>query len=280
MTTFAQQRVFDMRIAGDPLVADLYDSHQSTTPVLLIHGWGGSGRYWQPTIAQLCQHYSLIVPDLPGVGRSLPVLRGRTIFDQVAALEALLLRLGVRRVQVVGHSMGGAIAILLAARNSSLVERLVVVGLSLFSNDVERMLFGAITEVAGLFLRFRSTSLADIPFLAEQFATRFFYEPPADPTILREGFLDYLQMDYATALASARSASSPDIGIAAKQLRCPTLILAGRQDQIMPITNIDVTMRAIPHASLYWFESCGHVPMIEKPDEFAEVVKAFLEGKG
>jgi pimeloyl-ACP methyl ester carboxylesterase len=278
MTSYAQQQVFDMRIAGDPLVADIYRPAHTTndTPVLLIHGWGGSGRYWQPTVARLRNEHTMIVPDLPGVGRSLPVLRGRSMFDQAAAIEALLIRLGIRHVQVVGHSMGGGIGILLAARNPALVERLALVGVSLFRNDYERMFFGLITEMAGLFMRFRSVSLANVPLLAQQFATRFFHRIPADSELLREGFLDYLQMDYDTALASARSASSPEISTAASQIRCPTLVIAARQDQIMPVSNIDVTMAAIPNAKLHWIEECGHIPMVEKADEFAEVLQGFL----
>ncbi len=268
----------DMRLAGDPLIADIYTPEDGGdgVPVLLVHGWGGSGRYWQPTITRLRDRYQFIVPDLPGVGRSIPVTRGRNMFDQVAAMEALLAHLDLGRVRLVGHSMGAGIAILLAAKRPELVERLALVGLSLFRNDSERLLFSWVTEVTGLFMRFRPTELADLPLLTRQFASRFFYRVPNEDTLLRDGFLDYLQMDYDTALASARSANSPAIVEAAAHLTCPTLLMVARQDQVMPPANVDFTTSTIPGCKVYWIEECGHIPMVEKADEFADVLGAFL----
>jgi pimeloyl-ACP methyl ester carboxylesterase len=266
-----------LEISGDRLVTDIYTAPGGgRTPVLLIHGWGGSGRYWEPTIERLRGEHTLIVPDLPGVGRSLPVRTARDIFDQATAVEQLLAQLDIGRVMVVGHSMGAGIAMLLAARRPELVDRLALVGVSLFRNDVERIVFSSVTEVAGLMMRCRPTLLADLPLLTQQFATRFFYRVPDDPQLLRDGFLDYLTMDYGTALASARSASDPRINAAARKIACPTLLIAPRQDRVMPIANLDVTMEAIAGARLHWIEECGHIPMVEKADEFAEVIGAFL----
>lgn len=270
-------QTIDLQLSGDPLVADLYTPPGGgTIPVLLIHGWGGSGRYWRGTIRRLRGQFRLVVPDLPGVGRSLPVARGRTIPDQVAALEALLARLGITRVQVVGHSMGGAIGMLLAARRPALVERLALVGLSLFRNDAERVLFGGVTELSAVLMRFRTTAMAELPYLARQFAARFFYRVPDDAELLREGFLDYLRMDYATALASMRSVTNPAIPEAAAKLRCPTLLVVSRQDQIMPVANVPATARAIVGCRVRWIENCGHLPMVEQPDVFAETLREFL----
>jgi pimeloyl-ACP methyl ester carboxylesterase len=268
----------DLRLAGDPLIADIYTpaSGSNGLPVLLVHGWGGSGRYWQPTVARLRDRYQMIVPDLPGVGRSLPVQRGRNMFDQVAALEALLEHLELDRIRLVGHSMGAGIAILLAAKRPELVERLALVGVSLFRNDSERLLFSWVTEVSGLVMRFRPTELADLPLLTRQFASRFFYRVPDDEKLLRDGFLDYLRMDYDTALASARSANSPSIVEAAAQLTCPTLLVVARQDQVMPPSNVEYTINTIPGCRVHWFEECGHIPMVEKADEFADVLGVFL----
>jgi pimeloyl-ACP methyl ester carboxylesterase len=278
MIDTATTETLQLTIGGDPLVVDIYAPPAETgqLPVLLLHGWGGSGRYWQPTIERLRAEHTLIVPDLPGVGRSLPVSAARTIFDQASVVEQLLAHLEIGRVMLVGHSMGAGIAIVLAARRPELIDRLVLVGVSLFRNDIERTFFNSVTEVAGLMMRFRPTLLADLPLLTQQFATRFFHRVPDDPQLLREGFLDYLTMDYETALASARSASDPRINAAARKIACPTLIVAPRQDRVMPTANLDVTIEAIAGAQLRWIEECGHIPMVEKADEFAEVVRAFL----
>lgn len=77
----------------------------------------------------------MIVPDLPGTGRSLPVRQTRNMRDQVDTLVELLDTLGLDRVQVVGHSMGGAMALLLADRQPQRVTRLVLTSTCFFSTS-------------------------------------------------------------------------------------------------------------------------------------------------
>lgn len=261
-----------------PLVADVYPAAtpSANLPVLLIHGWGGSGRYWRGTAERLRAHSDVIVPDLPGVGRSLPVRRAFDMEMHLAALEALLTHLHVPRVQLVGHSMGGGIAILLAARQPELVDRLVLTAISLFRNDAERTFFRAITEVSGALMHLRAPWMADLDLLRRQFATRFFFRVPNDAELLRAGFLDYLQMDRETAVASARSAADPAINAAAGRVRAPTLLIVARQDQIMPPANVPFTQASIPGCRVRWFEECGHFPMIEHAEAYAAQVRDFL----
>ena len=268
-------RTITLQLDAGPIVADVYDRAAGAPTVLLIHGWGGSGRYWRGTVERLGDRFNVVVPDLPGVGRALPVRRPLDMFGQVAALEALLAHLRIERAHVVGHSMGGGIAILLAARRPELVERLVLTAISLFRSDAERAFFGTITEAAGAMMRLRATWMADVPFMTRQFAARFFYRVPKDDKALREGFLDYLQMDHATALASARSAASSAIPEAAGRIQAPTLLIAAREDKVMPPANVPFTLSAIPGSRVRWIERCGHLPMVEKPDEYAAIVRAF-----
>jgi len=267
-----------INIQGSPLVADVYPAAgpSAEPPVLLIHGWGGSGRYWHGTAERLRAHSDVIVPDLPGVGRSLPARRAFDMEAHVAALETLLAQLHIPRVRLVGHSMGGGIAILLAARRPELVDRLVLTAISLFRNDAERTFFRAITEVSGALMHLRAPWMADLEMLRRQFAGRFFFRVPDDAELLRTGFLDYLQMDRDTAVASARSAADPAINAAARQVRAPTLLIVARQDQIMPPANVPFTQATIPGCDVRWFEECGHFPMIEHAEAYAAQVRNFL----
>jgi pimeloyl-ACP methyl ester carboxylesterase len=268
-----------LQLDTGPLVADIYEPTAPTEhpPVLLIHGWGGSGRYWGATVERLGGQFRLIVPDLPGVGRSLPVRRGHDIFDQVKAIEALLAHLGIVRAHVVGHSVGGAIAIVLAANRPELVERLVLTSVGLFRNDTERSIFSAVMGVTGVLMLARAPWMADIPFLAQQSARRYFYHIPDDPELLRAGFIDYLTMDYDTALASARSGVSDAIPAAARRIQAPTLLIAAREDQSMPEANVAYTATVIPGCHVRWIAKCGHLPMVEKPDQYAAILREFLE---
>ena len=268
-----------LQLGGGPLVADIFAGPPGSSQALLIHGWGGSGRYWRGTVERLRDHLGFVVPDLPGAGRSLPAPQAPNMIAQADALAALLDQIGARRVHVVGHSMGGGIALLLAARRPDLVDRLVLTAISLFKSDGERAFFHAITELSGALMRLRAPWMADMPLLTRQFAARFFYRVPSDAAVLREGFLDYLRMDRDTALASARSATSQAIPAAARRVRAPTLLIAAREDQVMPPANVPFTLAAIPGSQVRWIERCGHLPMVERPDEYAAILGEFLTEK-
>lgn len=160
-------RTIRIELGGGPLVADIYeDAPPGAAAVLLIHGWGGSGRYWRAAIERLRGRYRLVVPDLPGVGRALPVRRAFDIAAHADGAAALLDGLQWGPAHVVGHSMGGGIAMLLAAHRPELVNRLVLTAISLFRNDFERAFFIQITKAAGALMRLRADWMADLPLLA------------------------------------------------------------------------------------------------------------------
>src|SRR5271168_2577641 len=93
-------------------------------PLLLIHGLGGSGADWAFQVAALEKRFLVIVPDLPGSGRSPPPRHEYTIEGFAAALWSLLDHLGISRTNIIGFSLGGAVALEMAARRPSHVPRL------------------------------------------------------------------------------------------------------------------------------------------------------------
>jgi len=93
-------------------------------PLLLIHGLAGSGADWAFQVAALEKRFRVIVPDLPGSGHSPPPRDGYTIQGFAATLWSLLDQLGVERTNIIGFSLGGAVALEMAARRPSRVPRL------------------------------------------------------------------------------------------------------------------------------------------------------------
>ncbi len=101
-----------------------YLIHGQGEPLLLIHGLGGSGTDWAFQVAALEKHFRVIVPDLPGSGRSPPPRDEYTIEGFAEALWSLLDHLGISRANIIGFSMGGAVALEMAACRPSHVPRL------------------------------------------------------------------------------------------------------------------------------------------------------------
>lgn len=132
-------------------------------------------------------------------------------------------------------------------------------------------------KAAFLAMRFRPTWLADLPGMTKLTAARYFYRIPRDTALLRRGFLDYLQLDYATAVACATDASAPAIPATGPRIGVPTLLVACRQDQVMPVENVNYTAQMIPGCQVRWIEKCGHLPMVEKPAEYNGLLREFLE---
>lgn len=275
----AAKRTITIPHAHGPFVVDVWDARQpaDVPPILLIHGWGGSGSYWTNTACTLSATATVIVPDLPGTGRSLPVSQPQDMFAQVASLIALLDELGLEQVQVVGHSMGSAMALLLADAVPDRVERIVMTSMCFFINEKQEQMYKSVMTFTQLFMNFRPKILAEIPGMSWLMATRYFYRVPKDKALLRDGLMDYLTLDYGTAVACSTDAVSPAIPEAGARLTVPTLLIACRQDQVMPVENVEYTAEIIPNCDIRWINRCGHLPMVEKPDEYLSLLHEFLQ---
>ena len=264
--------------AQSPLVVDVWEPKNPShaTPILLVHGWGGTGTYWQDTAAELAQTVTVIVPDLPGTGRSQPVTTAQNLYDQVNAIQFVVDALELDTVQLVGHSMGGAMSVLLAARNPQLVERLVLTSLTFFMNKAQERVYEMVMRTFKVTINFRPSWLAKVPGVPKMMARHYFYNVPDNHQLLQSGLLDYLTLDAGTALACAQNATDAAIKEAGATIQAPTLMICARQDEMMPLQNVDFTQDIIPDCRVRWIENCGHLPMVEKPDAYMAILKDFL----
>jgi pimeloyl-ACP methyl ester carboxylesterase len=262
-----------------PFVVDIYDAQQPTgaAPILLIHGWGGTGNYWQGTAHSLSQTAQVIVPDLPGTGRSQPVAPAQDLWAQVDALVELLDWLGLERVQLVGHSMGGAMALLLTDKAPQRVQRIVLISLSFFMSQTQARVYRMVMGVFKLMRPVRKPWLARVPGMSRRMAKRYFHNVPDDQALLDQGLRDFLELDPDTATACADDATTPAIPAAGAKVQVPVLLIACREDGVMPTQNVAYTVDTIPDCRVHWIEDCGHMPMIEKPDEYFAQLRAFLD---
>ena len=231
--------------AGDP----------SAPPVLFVHGYFGSGLFFRQNMLSIQDRWWAIAPDLPGHCRSDPWPEGEAPVEQWALLDGLLDVLGAPPAAVVGHSRGGAVAIQLAARSPRRVSSLVLVSTS-----------GVPFTVGTLELRGMVVDPATIP---------------ADLLrAMRECSLTALGYESARRAALLEGRLERDVTPVLGQVRVPTLVVWGAQDPTIPMDVGRRVAQGIPGASLRVMEGAGHLPFVERRDEFDALLRDFLDGNG
>lgn len=246
-------------------------------PLLLLHGWGGSSRYWRPTMADLGNDRVVIAPDLPGFGES-PPLKGTATAENLAEIViAFADRMGLEQFDLNGHSFCASVAVHLAVRYPHRVRRLVLTCVSTFRSEGERRIVEQVHHILALWMALRRPWMGRVRPFYRTVASRFFYRTPSDDQILYESFIDFMKMDQRTALETASSAGDHAIHPAMASVRNPTLVIGARQDTIMPPSGTPEVARLVPDSRLVWIERCGHLPMIERPKVYHRVLREFLD---
>jgi pimeloyl-ACP methyl ester carboxylesterase len=246
--------------------------------LLYIHGWGGSSRYWKDSMTAFAEIRNGIAPDLPGFGRSPAAADDRmyTHAGYAECLAGLLDALGVARCDVVAHSYGCGPAIHLAQREPDRVQRLVLSNFSTFRDERERRFVAAMHGISALPVRLRRFRFARGRAFARLLGSQFFYRRPADD-VLQGGLEDFLAMDAHAAHVSAAASLGWDTPEALRSLTQPVLFIHARQDRIMPPRNAAYTAALAPRGRLEWIDECGHMPMVEKPEEFRTLVREWID---
>jgi pimeloyl-ACP methyl ester carboxylesterase len=266
-------------------------------PMLLLHGWGGASRYWLPAMRQFYLQHHCLAPDLPGFGFSPPlgVPRGdkpgfykkpglwpRLILEKsyshqglAEILFAFLDALKIDAVNLVAHSYGCGIAIAMAAEQPQRVSKLVLSNFSTFKDERERKFVALAHKITGLMVKLRALPFANSDWFAHSIAGRYFHQQP-ELQVLRDGLSDFNQMDETAANLTVHTSLGWHTFENLAKIQCPTLMIATPQDQIMPSRNAPFTIGRVPNGKLTWIEPCGHLPMVEKTDEFVAVVNDFL----
>ena len=256
---------------------DTYFHDAGEGPVLLmLHGSGpgvSAWSNWRPIYDALSENYRVIAPDQVGFNRTQPdgpVAYGRKLWTDHAL--ALVDELGIERFDVVGNSMGGAIALSLAAARPQALGRLVVMG----TMGIAGPLPDGLAEVWGY-----EPSLENMRRLVELFAydqsivtdeliqTR--YRASAEPAV-RDAF--------AAMFPEPRQSGLDDLALSDAELRAieqPVLLAHGYEDRIVPFAATSLPlMDILPNAQLHAFGRSGHWVMIEQAEAFTNVVLSFL----
>jgi pimeloyl-ACP methyl ester carboxylesterase len=252
--------------------------------LLLIHGIAGSYENWQQVIEPLALSHTVIAPDLPGHGTSAPGGGDYSLGSLAAGLRDLLVTLGHERATLVGHSLGGGIAMQFAYQFPEATERLVLVSSGGLGPEVSPILRAAALPGANLFIAatagpgrkagsviargLASVGLRASPDVAEVARG---YASLADAG-QRAAFLATLRAVVGT---EGQRVDAGDRLYLADGI--PILIIWGRQDRIIPLSHGEHAHEAIAGSRLQVFDGSGHLPQLEAPGRFVAVLERFLE---
>lgn len=250
-------------------------------PVVLIHGIGASVEYWQSNIEALAHQHRVFAVDLPGFGRSDKTAEELNETALRQFIPRFLDSQGVERASLVGNSMGGLFALIAAVEYADRVNKLVLVDNAGFGKRVAWWL--RLVSIRGVGeLIFRPT-----PRTLRWFAKFLFYNPArqldgwvkyaAELLALpgaRRAFLQVLRQG--VSVFGLRPEFQTRIQDSLKDLRVPTLIVWGHQDRVIPMSQALLGLQKIPGCEVHLFDQCGHLPQLEKAEEFNSLVLAFL----
>ena len=251
MTTAAEAQIVEREVeVGGTRVR--YRVAGAGDPLILVHGLAGSARWWRPSLPAFAARHRVYLVDLPGFGTLRRLAASFVLAEAAGWLGEWMEAAGLRRADVVGHSMGGAICVRLAASRPDSVRRLVLVAPS------------------GLMMR-RSLVANVVPLVRSLGRTT--------PRFLSALTRDALRAGPRVVWRAARQIVDEDLRDELPRITAPTLLVFGQQDALVPPAVAHVFRSAIRGSRLLVLERAAHVPMFDRPEVFESAVLAFLAGE-
>jgi pimeloyl-ACP methyl ester carboxylesterase len=244
-------------------------------PVILLHGSGGEGARWMPTMQGLAPDFRVIAPDQIGWGASdkpLTIYHGGVFAEFVARF---MREIGVPKAALVGQSMGAGVALQMAVKYPQMVERMVLVNGGSFISPNDRPPPAATPD-------WHARQIANAGTLAEsrEYLEKMYYNHSLISDELVEHNL-ILRLRSAYTAESVQTASARGLGQLTEEevrgIKLPTLLVWGANDKLSPPANADKLHAAIVGSRKLLIDKAGHYPFIEHPDQFNAAVREFLK---
>jgi len=254
--------------------------------ILLIHGIGDNSTTWSTVQSKLAQRFTVIAPDLLGHGKSDKPRADYSVAAYANGMRDLLSVLDIDKVTVVGHSLGGGVAMQFAYQFPQLVERLILVGAGGVTKDVNIAL-----RVASLPMGSEALAFLRLPLVLPamqvvgRVAGTLFGSTGLGrdiPDVLRI-LADLPEPTASSAFARTLRAVVDWRGQVVTMLdRCyltqsvPVQLIWGSADSVIPVSHARMAHAAMPGSQLEIFEGSGHFPFHDDPDRFVEVLEQFI----
>jgi pimeloyl-ACP methyl ester carboxylesterase len=262
----------------------IYRMAGSGPPVVLIHGMLNASRHWEQVALRLAERYTVIAPDLIGHGDSATPRGDYSLGAHAATIRDLLAAIGVEKATIVGHSLGGGVAMVFFWMFPQRTERLVLISSGGLGQEVSPLLRAAAVPGASALLwatahprllggmraasaRLKARGIKQAVYL-DQFVRAV---RPLEPPGAREAFVQSLR-----AVIDVRGQKVSAVDRLYLLERTPTLIVWGERDHTIPIEHGRETHAAVPHSRFVTLPKAAHFPHLEDPEGLADALQDFL----
>jgi len=228
-------------------------------PLILLHGLFGALSNFQDLFAHFCKSYRVIIPMLPLFDMGLDTGVGTLAKHVQRFIDAMELD----QIHLLGNSLGGHVSLLYTLKNQEKVKTLILTGSSgLYENSM-----GETYPKRG-----------DYEYIKKKTELTFY-----DPAIATKELVDEVyeivnnRLKAIKIIGLAKSAIRNNLSDELRDITIPTCLIWGKNDTVTPPMVAEEFQRLLPNSELNWIDKCGHAPMMERPQEFNEILSKFLE---
>jgi 4,5:9,10-diseco-3-hydroxy-5,9,17-trioxoandrosta-1(10),2-diene-4-oate hydrolase len=282
-TTMAEQTPQDQYVKVGDINTRFRTAGDEGTTVILVHGIGDAVETWESNIQVLGEHHRVYALDIMGFGRSDKPRIQPSLSIGAQFVSDFMETQHIERASVIGNSMGGGISLQFALQFPDKLEKLVLESAAALG-----------TGVATFFRVFSIPVIGELLTRPSHWGTAWLLKQIAyDPALITDDMVElYYQLtklpgaqwSFLTALRvgvnffGQRPEFTRPIVENLGKIKCPTLIIWGQQDRIIPVAHAQVARNGIPTSELQILDPCGHGPHFERPDDFNKLVLDFLAG--
>jgi non-heme chloroperoxidase len=253
-----------------------YEDMGKGLPLVLLHGWAGSGVLWRFQ-RELSEEFRLIIPDLRGHGRSVPLHEPFTLEALAADLCNMFERLDLQKAVIIGWSLGSQVAMLAFPMLRKRLAGVVLVGATVRFTATAGYPHGLpAEELRGMGIRLKrcyEKTMGEFfrsMFVAGELSRE--QEARIDNEVLTKGRLP----DPAVAVSGLDVLATADLRPELSGIDLPVLLIHGDADTICPVGSSHYMKESIPDATLVEFAGVGHAPNLSRPVEFNACVRRFI----
>ncbi|AVH24004.1 alpha/beta fold hydrolase [Nocardia cyriacigeorgica] len=253
-------------------------------PLLLLHGSGPGVTGWRNfrgNLGVFAEHFRCLILEFPGFGVS-DDFGGHPMVTALEAVGRFVDALGLDRVDIIGNSMGGGVALNYAIAQPDKVGKLVTIGgigKNIFSPGPGEgiKLLQEFTEnpTRARLIEWLHSMVYDPALVTEELIEERWTQA-TDPETLDSARRMYSKAAFAAMVRAMEASDAPPPWAMLHKVKAPTLLTWGRDDRVSPLDMALIPMRTIPRAELHVFPNCGHWAMIEQKEAFESAVRAFL----